>query len=427
MTLDEITSRIETLTQLGTDAVRNSTLTGNDRNAAFTKPIADAILKDNLYTYRYVTITRHPGSLLVAPRSGAIFTAEALGAPPLTYQWLLNGAPISGATSATLSLTNVDTRNVGAYTVVVSSSTGLSSTSDAGMLTLSTAPTKLANISTRGVTSGGANVLIGGFVVAGTNAQQTRQMLIRVVGPTIGAAPFNVAGVLTNPRLEVYSSNSQTPLLTNDDWGTQAGGNQQVNAIQQATQRAAAFALPANSSDAVVLATLPPGQYTVQAKAPANNPNASGVVLIEVYDVTPNAAAPGRAVNVATRGSVGTGSNILIAGFVVNGTVTRRVLIRGAGPTLTSLGVPGVLADPQLTLIDQSSGRTLATNDNWASGDDAAVIASAASAAGAFPLANGSRDAAMIIMLPPGQYTVQLSGVNNGTGVGIVEVYDVDP
>jgi hypothetical protein len=150
-------------------------------------------------------------------------------------------------------------------------------------------------------------------------------------------------------------------------------------------------------------------------------------VLIEVYDVTPNAAAPGKATNVSTRGVVGTGTNILIAGFNVTGAATRRVLVRGAGPTLANLGVPGVLADPQLTLVDQATGRTIATNDNWASGEDAAFIASAASAAGAFPFASASRDAAILVMLPPGTYTAQLSGVGGGTGVGIVEVYDVDP
>ena len=409
ITVDEITARINALT-----ALPNMTA------------VADAVLKDVLYGYRYVTITRNPQSLVVAPRSGVIFSVEAQGAPPLAYQWLLNGAPVPGATNSILSLTQVDASRVGAYTVAITSPAA-TATSDPATLTLSTTPTKLANISTRGVTSGGANVLIGGFVVTGANPQQTRQMLIRVVGPTLGAAPFNVGGVLANPRLEVYTGNIATPVLTNDDWGTQAGGAAQVNAVQQATQRAAAFALPANSQDAVVLATLPPGTYTVQAKGPANAPNASGVVLIEVYDVTPNAASPGRAVNVSTRGTVGTGSNILIAGFVVNGGVSRRMLIRGAGPTLANLGVPGVLADPQLTLVDQSTGKTIATNDNWASGEDAAVIASAAGAAGAFPFASGSRDAAMIVMLPPGQYTAQLSGVNGGTGVGIVEVYDVDP
>jgi hypothetical protein len=150
-------------------------------------------------------------------------------------------------------------------------------------------------------------------------------------------------------------------------------------------------------------------------------------VLIEVYDVTQGNAAGPKAANVSTRGVVGTGSNVLIAGFVVNGAVSRRMLIRGAGPTLANLGVPGVLADPQITLVSQATGQTIRSNNDWATGDDAAIIASASTAAGAFPFANGSRDAAMIVMLPPGAYTVQLSGVGNATGVGIVEVYDVDP
>lgn len=409
MTVEEITARIDALLKLPTQAA-----------------IADAVLKDVLYGYRFLTITKHPQSLVVAPRSGALFSVEAQGAPPLVYQWLLNGAPIAGATNPLLSLTNVDVTRVGTYTVAITSAAA-TTTSDRATLTLTNTPTRLANISTRGVTSAGANVLIGGFVVSGNNVNQTRQMLIRVVGPTLGAAPFNVAGALANPRLEVYANNNPNPVLVNDDWGNQTGGAQQVNAIQQATTRAGAFALPANSADAAVLAVLPPGLYTVQATGPLNNPAASGVVLIEAYDVTPGANAAGRASNVSTRGTVGTGNNILIAGFVVTGEASRRVLIRGAGPTLARLNVPGVLADPQLKLIDQASGVTLRTNDDWASGDDAGVIASAASAAGAFPFASGSKDSAMIVMLPPGAYTVQLSGVNNGTGVGIVEVYDVDP
>jgi hypothetical protein len=410
VTVDQITARVAALAAL------------NDPKA-----IADAALKDILYNYRYVTITDHPDSLTVSPRSGALFRVEAQGAPPLAYQWLLNGAPIAGATNPLLSLTNVDATRVGTYTAVVTSTAG-TSTSDPATLALSTTPTRLANISTRGMTTGGANVLIGGFVVTGANAQQTRQVLIRVVGPTLGNAPFNVTGFLPNPRLEVYSGNNPNPVLTNDDWGSQQGGAAQVTAIQQAMNRAGAFAFSGpNSNDAAVLATLAPGPYTVQAKGPAANPNASGVVLIEVYDVTQGGPAGPKAVNVSTRGAVGTGNNILIAGFVVNGATSRRILIRGAGPTLSSLGVPGVLADPQLTLIDQSNGQTIRTNDDWASGDDAGVIAQAATSAGAFPLGNGSKDAAMIVMLAPGAYTVQLSGVNNTTGVGIVEVYDVDP
>jgi hypothetical protein len=407
MTVDEITARIDALLRLPSRAA-----------------IADAVLRDQLYGFRFVTITRHPQSLTVAPRSGVLFSVEAQGAPPLSYQWLLNGAPVAGATNALLSLTNVSAANAGTYTVAITSSAA-TATSDRAVLTLSNTPTRLANISTRGTTTAaGADVLIGGFVVQGLNATQTRQMLIRVVGPTLAGPPFNLAGAVANPRLEVYAAGSQTPVLVNDDWGQQTGGQQQVTAIQQAVQRAGAFnfAGPA-SADAAVLATLPPGAYTVQAKTAGG----TGLVLIEAYDVTLGAAAGPRAANVSTRGVVGTGANALIAGFVVNGAVSRRILIRGVGPTLAAFGVPGVLADPQITLTNQGSGQAIATNDNWASGPEAPIIAQAAAAAAAFPLANGSRDAALIVMLPPGAYTVTLTGVGNTTGIGIVEVYDVDP
>jgi hypothetical protein len=393
----------------------------------------DSVLKDQLYTYRFITFLSQPQSLTVNPRSGAIFTVSALGAPPILYQWLFNGAPIANATNATLSLTNVDSTRTGTYTVVVTTTAG-TATSDQATLTLTNGITRVSNISTRGVTNGGNQVLIGGFVVAnpaGAPANQTRQMLIRVVGPTLANAPFNVTGVLQNPSLEVYSA-AGALLVTNDNWGTQtanaATNATAVTAIQQAVTRVGAFQLPAASQDAAVLATLAPGSYTVQAKGP--NANSNGVVLIEVYDATagnPTATSP-RASNVATRGDVGTGGNVLIAGFVINGTASRRMLLRGVGPTLRNfgLGANAVLADPFLTLKD-AAGNTIRTNDDWASGDDAASIAAAAASSGAFALANGSKDAAMLVMLAPGSYTLQLSGVGNTTGIGIVEVYDVDP
>ena len=177
-----------------------------------------------------------------------------------------------------------------------------------------------------------------------------------------------------------------------------------------------------------MLATLSPGLYTVLARAPAAAAN-PGVVLIEVYDATPTSTANSpKAINVSTRGPVGTGASIMIAGFVISGDASRRVLIRGVGPTLTRFNVPGALADPQIELFD-ASGTSLRKNDDWAAGDDAALIAATSNAAGAFPLANGSKDSAMLLMLAPGAYTVHLSGVGttNNTGIGLVEVYDVDP
>ena len=418
MTVPALTTRIAALAPL---------VTATDLTA-----VADLCIKDILYGYRYVTIRKHPQPLTVNARSGAIFSVEAGGQPPLSYQWLLNGAPISGtanpsALTAQLSVTNVNSS--GTYSVAVSTPAG-SATSDPATLIISATPTRLGNISTRGVTGAGGNVLIGGFVVSGL-ANQNRQMLIRVIGPGLTGPPFNVAGTIADPRLELYDTRGAL-LLQNDNWGTQTGGAAAVTAIQQAVTRVGAFVLPnTNSADAMVLATLAPGNYTVQAKAV--NAAATGIVLIEVYDATAGAivANSPKAINVSTRGTVGTGANVMIAGFVVNGAVSRRMLIRGIGPTLANFGLPAatLLPDPQISLID-SNNVTLATNDNWATDTAfAPVIAAASVTGGAFPLANGSRDAALLIMLPPGAYTVQLSGVGttNNTGIGLVEVYDVDP
>ena len=384
--------------------------------------VADAALKDPLYSFRYVTITRQPQPLTIAPRSGAIFSVVALGAPPISYQWLQNGAPIAGGNSATLLLTNVNTAQAGNYSVVVTTSAG-SVTSSPALLTLSTAPTRLGSISSRGLAGNGANVLIAGFAVTGTG---TKQMLIRVIGPTL--AGQGITGFLADPNLTLLNS-AGAVVQTNEDWGTQVGGAAAVTAIQQATTRLRTFALPANSRDAVVLATLNPGSYTVQARGADN---ITGVAIVEVYDASVALTGP-KAIGVSTRTNVGSGENVLIAGFAVTGTVTRRVLIRGIGPTLRifpGIGANSVLNDPQLTLFDATpQRRILATNDNWASGEDAAFIAAATAGAGVFPLANGSLDSAIIIMLPPGSYTAQLSGVGttNNTGIGLIEVYDVDP
>ena len=380
--------------------------------------VAAACLSDNLYTYRYVTITKQPQPLAIAARSGAIFSVEAIGAPPISYQWLQNGSPITGATGPNLYLSNITTAQAGNYTVVVSTSAG-TATSDPALLALSTAPTRLANIASRGVAANGANILTAGFVVTGTG---TKPMLIRVVGPSLGS--LGITGFLADPTLDLLDSN-QRILQTNDNWGTQSGGAAGVTAINQATNRVGAFALPNNSRDAVILATLNAGSYTVQARGAANG---TGVALVEVYDASTGLTGP-KAINLSTRANVGTGENILIAGFVVKGTVSRRILVRGIGPTLRNFGLGNaVLPDPQLKLLN-AAGTTLATNDNWASGDNAAYIASASVAAGAFPLANGSADSAIIIMLAPGSYTAQLSGAGttNNTGIGLVEVYDVDP
>ena len=269
----------------------------------------------------------------------------------------------------------------------------------------------LRNLSTRGQVGTGSNILIAGFVVGGSSP---KQILIRAIGPTLSG--FGITGALADSQLELFKGTTRIAL--NDNWA----GN---TAITSASATVGAFQLTANSLDAVVLAQLDPGAYTAQVSGVGGR---TGVALVELYDVDSVAAfAPQKLINVATRGVVGTGENQLIAGFVVNGTTTKKVLIRGVGPTLTSLGVTGALADPVLQLIQtKGSARTVVReNDNWETGNDVALITAATTKVGAFPLTSGSKDAVLLLNLPPGTYNATVSGVGGTTGVGLVEVYEV--
>ena len=129
-------------------------------------------------------------------------------------------------------------------------------------------------------------------------------------------------------------------------------------------------------------------------------------------------------VNISNRGGVGTGPNIMIPGFVLNGTGMKKVLVRAIGPTLGGFGVKGVLEDPQLSVF---SGETeIEANDNWGEASNAAELASAAARVGAFPLEATTGDAATLLDLNPGTYTVKVSGVDGTTGVALVEIYEVE-
>ena len=279
----------------------------------------------------------------------------------------------------------------------------------------------LSNLSTRAQIGTGGNILITGLTI-GPGGPRT--VLLRAAGPTIGAAPFNVPGALADPKLELFFGASK--IAENDNWNTPMGGATQVTAATFSA--VAAFPFGPNSRDAALLATLAPGSYTVQISGVGNT---TGVAIIEAYEV---GTTGGRLVNLSTRAQVGTDSNILIPGIVISpGAGTRRLLIRAAGPSLGALGVSGTLSDPQITVTNSAGTPTFsASNDNWltpvgssaVSGD---VLAAAFSQAGAFSFAPTSRDAAVMVELPAGSYTIQTSGVGNTVGVGLVEVYDLTP
>lgn len=274
---------------------------------------------------------------------------------------------------------------------------------------------KLINISTRSQTGTTANTLIAGFVISG---DAPKPVLVRAIGPTLGTA-FSVSGALSAARLEIFRG--ATSIAVGGDWGAPATGAPSAATIAATTTRVGAFGLPAGSRDAAVLLTLEPGAYTAVV---AGQGGASGVCLVEVYDATEGAIPRGRRIiNIATRATAGTGDNALIAGFYVSGTVPKRLLIRGVGPGLAQFGLGGVLARPQLTV--NAGATVLAQNAGWSTSPDGATVATSAAQVGAFALAAGSADAALIVHLAPGAYTAQVAGVGNTTGVALVEVYEL--
>ncbi|HUR57206.1 MAG TPA: DVUA0089 family protein, partial [Opitutaceae bacterium] len=146
-----------------------------------------------------------------------------------------------------------------------------------------------------------------------------------------------------------------------------------------------------------------------------------GVALAEIYDA--DVASPtSRLMNVSTRGNAASGGDALIGGFVISGSAAKRVLLRGAGPSLTQFGVTGALTDPTLALYD-GSGRQLGSNDNWVSA--APQLSAAMASVGAYALTADSKDAAVMATLPPGAYTVQVTGVNNTAGTALIEIYEL--
>lgn len=264
---------------------------------------------------------------------------------------------------------------------------------------------RIVNISSRARVGAGDQVAIAGFVITG---QESKPVLIRAVGPTLATA-FQLSGALASPRLELFQGT--TSLAVNSG----IAGNRV--ALDAAAQRAGAFALGAAGTDAAILITLAPGNYTAIV---SSTTAATGVALVEVYDLS----APDRGqklLNISTRAAAGTAENTLIAGFVVPAGVTKRVLIRGVGPGLTPFAVTGVLAQPSLSL--NSGVTTIAQNTNWATSPDSAAISAASLQVGAFGLA--TNDSAMVVTLAPGNYTAQVVGVGGTTGVALIEVYEL--
>jgi hypothetical protein len=264
----------------------------------------------------------------------------------------------------------------------------------------------LGNISTRSFVQTGNDVMIGGFMVHGN---QPKNVIIRALGPEL--SQFGVPNFLADPTLELHNGNGALIAL-NDDWQT---GNQ-VQEIQDSGHA------PEDPRESAIIANLPPDNYTAIVRGVNNT---TGVALVEVYDLSPSLHSI--LSNISTRSLVETGDDVMIGGFIVQGTQPKNVIIRAIGPELSQYGVPDFLADPTLELHN-GNGALIASNNNWQhtiiggkiTDDQVRDIQDSGHAP------QDGRESAIIANLRPGNYTAIVRGVNNTTGVALVEVYDLD-
>jgi len=364
------------------------------------------------------TINTQPQSQNVTPGSGFTLTVAATGPGTLSYQWFKDGTSIAGATSATYRVASAAVGDAGTYTVVITSAQGTVTSSGAVITVGTNSASRLINLSARAQVGTGGNVLIVGFIVSGSGS---KQVLLRGVGPTLAISPFSLTGVLATPALNLFDANSNPLPYSNTGWGTNSNASQ----IATVSSALGAFTLPNNSADDAMLVTLPvtaPGtSYTAQVSGVGST---TGVALAEIYDADSSTSST-RLANISARAQVGTGGNILIAGFIISGTTPKQVLIRATGPALAALGVPGTLSDPRLDVYN-AAGAVIQGNDNWGDNGGAPALSAAFSKVGAFTLPDStSKDAALLITLQPGAYTAQVSGVGGATGVSLIELYEM--
>jgi hypothetical protein len=263
----------------------------------------------------------------------------------------------------------------------------------------------------------GDNVMIGGFIVQGTGP---KTVIIRGIGPELIPPPYNIPNALADPTLELHSSTGAL-IGSNDNWETTVIGgiitSNQVSAIQNSGH------VPTQPSESAIIATLQPGNYTAIVRGVNST---VGVALVEVYDLAPDATSI--LGNISTRGFVQTGDDVMIGGFIVQGTGPKTVIIRAIGPELIPppYNIPNALADPTLELHN-ATGALIGSNDNWETTVIGGIITSNQVSAiqNSLHAPTQPSESAIIATLQPGNYTAIVRGVNNTVGVALVEVYDL--
>ncbi|BET66591.1 hypothetical protein ASA1KI_15090 [Opitutales bacterium ASA1] len=328
------------------------------------------------------TFTRSPRSLQRDAGQTAVFSATVLGNPAPTLQWQVS---TDGGSSWT------DIAEGGAYSGVTTNT-----------LTIAAATAAMD----------GHRFRLTGSNTAGNGLSTYAATLDVSAPPAISVQPL--AQATTAGQGLTLSAEATGPGTLTYQWQLDGVDIPGATGSTYALRRAQAFHA---------------GSYRVVV----SNEDGSATSQSVNVAVAPATTSDARLMNISTRGLSRLDSEVLIPGFVINGTGTKRVLVRAVGPALAEFGVAGTLADPTMTLLKLNTSvqpaayEPVASNDDWSDAANAADIASAVDLVGAFALTPGSTDAALLVDLPAGQYSVVANGVNNTTGVAIVEVYDADP
>jgi hypothetical protein len=374
---------------------------------------------------------------------------------PVTYQWKRDGVSLPGATGSSFTLPMVGAADRGTYHVVVTGAGG-ATTVEMGSMVVTASDARLINLSARAMVGMGSDVMIAGFVSAGDAQSTNKNILLRGMGPALtGMGGMMGSSLLTNPNLSVYDGKSNL-MVSNMGWmnpavrATGSGASTIPVGIQPATlpmmSAMGAFSPATGSADSALMMNAPFGAYTTIV---SGMNNATGIALAECYDAdktSGNEMNTARLVNMSVRAVVGVGANGMIAGFVISpgpSGAPCTVVLRAMGPALAAMGVTGVLTSPSMTLFDGNS-RPIASNSGWtnlpvmATGSGAsstragigAAMSDVMSRTGAFPPAAGSADCAFVATLPPGAYSLSVSGLADAagrptTGIALVEIYEL--
>ena len=388
-----------------------------------TEVVLDGLALDNKTPQTLYALGQGDSGVLDPASVGtSLFTVnQATGAlTPVGMIGVPQNSPIAGLTFSTDGtlyasiddkLYTIDT-STGAATIVDAATPDFSFSSVSG-LAFANGASVLANLSSRAQVIGGAeDVLISGFIITEDSAitpapgvTPTKEIVMRGLGPSLAVAGQPLNTTLNDPTLTLHDSDGMQ-IASNDNW--------QQNSPADQTVITNAGLAPANRREAVIVANLPAGQYTAVLRGAGDG---TGLALEEIYDI--NEGNGLKTANLSARAMVAPGQNALISGMIIEGSLDKRTLIRGLGPSLAGT-VPDPLPDPQLMAFD-ANGVLIETNDSWMASPEAADIMNS----GLAP--SDPKEAVIDRIFTPGAYTIVLSGVGtDATGTALIEAYDRD-